>query len=493
MEIKGQNIETGLRFYLTLAFLLLAVFLFNGQKVPFSNEYLYLLRLYPGFLPHDWTFGQPANEHAVFNVIFSIPAAFLSIEAIGWVGRALVWIGCMFLLILIGRLWQIGYAWVAAAIFIWLSYGQTIANGEWIFGGFEAKTFAYIFLLFAIFEFSRRNNTVSAVLLGFAFSLHPGVGLWAVPAVMTALAAERVPGKELLRAGALIFAGALPGILFLFADQVTGESGSYDNWRFMVIERFPWHLDPFYFTKREYLVMGLMLAFNTAVLWKSENFALRFLLKFQLFLALMFTSAIALRWFELYNLLRFQPMRLFPVFVGIFFLFTVFHVISTGQSRKLMAVAVMIAIVSIVLSDPVSYTRGRVDMLTSSWSADRSDITAAFIWVSQNTPDESLILAPPNYANAWYLGRRALVASFRYPPYDRLGEWRARVADLTGTSEFTGRGDGFSRSESSFNSLSQHEIIRLRERYGADYLISTGNYDFPRVFETETYVIYKLR
>lgn len=55
--------ETTKQFWIYFVFLSAAVFAFHGKNVPYSNEFVYLLRLEPGFLPNDWTFSQTANEH----------------------------------------------------------------------------------------------------------------------------------------------------------------------------------------------------------------------------------------------------------------------------------------------------------------------------------------------------------------------------------------------------------------------------------------------
>ena len=86
-----------------LAFLFLVVLALHAKAVPFNNEFLYLLRLQPGFLPNDWTFSHAANEHWLFNTIFSLPAHLISIEAIGWLGRVACWLLCLAALLRLGR------------------------------------------------------------------------------------------------------------------------------------------------------------------------------------------------------------------------------------------------------------------------------------------------------------------------------------------------------------------------------------------------------
>lgn len=480
-------------FLISLLALLAIVALFFGQKVPHSNEFVYLLRLEPGFLPNDWTFSRPAYEHGFFNLVFSVPASVLSVEAMGWAGRVLVWVGCMIPLILLGRLWSNRYLWVTAAIAVWLAYGQTVANNVWFFGGFEAGAASASLLLFSLLAFTSKKYLCAGLLMGLAFSIHPGVGLWAIPAAMFALVVERVPPREIFVTGFAIVAAAIPGLLFIVSDQIGGGATTYDDWRYLVIHRVPWHLDPFYFSRRDFVILAAMLGFNFAIMGRSTKFALRFLFKFQLLLAAVFASAIIFRWFELYPLLRFQPMRLFPVVVGIFFLFSAFYVINASKDLWKRVSAALLAALLVALLNPVSYISSRLDTFVDSWTFQVSDVETAFRWVAENTPEDAIVIAPPNHIEVWYYTRRANIASFRYPTYDRFGEWRKRIGDLTGTTESSARDDDFSDTETRFSSLSEAQILSLKDRYSADYLISRGKYDLPKVFETGTYVIYKLR
>ncbi|MGI8882704.1 MAG: hypothetical protein ACR2IA_00475, partial [Pyrinomonadaceae bacterium] len=75
--------DAPLNFWLCFTFLFVAVLVFQGKPVPYSNEFVYLLRLTPNFLPNDWSFSQTANEHWLFNSLFSLPMRFFSLEIVG--------------------------------------------------------------------------------------------------------------------------------------------------------------------------------------------------------------------------------------------------------------------------------------------------------------------------------------------------------------------------------------------------------------------------
>ena len=479
-------------FWLTFALLFVVVLIFHGKTVPYSNEFLYLLRLEPNFLPNDWTFSQAADEHWLFNTIFSLPAYVFSLEIIGWAGRITVWILCLIPLIKIGKHWQIPYWAIGISIFLWLALGQSVVNDEWIFGGFEAKTVAYICLLFSLHQFSKKKIVVPSILLGLSFSFHPAVGLWAIPAVGLALLFEKVSVPNFVKVVIITGVFSLFGLIPLIAEQTNAAANSFENWQFLVIYRMPWHLDLFQFSRSGIILIYAMLVFNIFALWKNENFALRFLLKFQTFLGAFFFFGYVLRWFEFYPLLRLMPARLFPVFTPLFFLFTAFYFVPQIASKKNKIIALLFVILTVVLLNPFGKGYAQIRETAQTWTAAPDDLQKTSLWIAENTPKDSLIIQPPNSREFWYRSKRAAIVSFIYPTYNRLSEWRGRVADLTGNLQISNGDTANEEIETAYNRLSAAQIAALKQKYGATHLVSRAVYPYPIIFETETYKVYQL-
>ena len=479
-------------FWLCFALLFLAVVLFHGKTVPFSNEFLYLLRLKSDFLPDDWTFSQAANEHWFFNFIFSFPARVFSLEAVGWLGRIAVWILSLIALIKLGKRWAIPVWAVAVSIFVWLAFAQGIVGEEWIFGGFEAKTVSYIFLLFSLLEFSKQKIILPAVLLGLSFSFHPAIGLWAIPAIGLALLFEKIPTADFVKLVCLTGLFSLFGLIPLFAEQADVAAYSFDDWEFVVLYRVPWHLDLFQFSKSGIILIFVMLAFNCFALRKSESFALRFLLKFQIWLGLFFIFGLLFRWFELYPLLRLMPMRLFPVITPLFFIFTVFYNIPRLASKQYKIAVSLFAVLVVVALNPFGKGFYQIQETVQSWRGAPDDFQTAAGWIAGNTPPDSVVIYPPNRRDFWYFAERASVVSFAYPTYNRLSEWRKRTSDLTGNLQISKGETGNEEIEAAFNQLPIEQIQQLKNKYAATHLVSRRVYSYPIIFETETYRVYQL-
>ena len=484
--------ESPKNFWLCFAFLFLAIVLFHGKTVPFSNEFLYLLRLEPNFLSNDWTFSSPANEHWLFNFIFSFPARLFSLKAVGWLGRIAVWTLCLIAVIKLGRRWEISFWAIGVSIFLWLAFGQAVVNDEWIFGGFEAKTAAYVCLLFSLDEFSRRKIIVPSILLGLSFSFHPAVGLWAIAAIGLALLFEKIPTIDFVKVVGTTFVFSLLGLVPLLLEQSNSAAYSFDDWQYVVLYRVPWHLDLFQFSKSGMALIFVMLVFNCFALWKNESFALRFLLKFQVWLGAFFAFGLLLRWLELYPLLRFMPMRLFPVFTPLFFIFTVFYTLPRIVSRKYKIAVSLFAVLVVAALNPFGKGNNQVRETMQTWRAAPDDLQQAARWIAGNAPPDAVFIQPPQSREFWYLARRAGVGSFIYPTYDRLSEWRGRINDLTGNWRISKGEYANEEIETAYNKLSATQIERLKNKYGATHLVSRADYSYPVIYRTETYKVYQL-
>jgi hypothetical protein len=491
-NLQKKPVESAKIFWLCFAVLFLAVVLFHAKTIPYSNEFVYLLRLKSDFLPNDWTFSKAANEHWLFNFIFSFPAKIFAIEIVGWAGRIAVWSLSLIGLLKLGkRCGELSFPAIAASVFLWLSCGQSIVGEEWIFGGFEAKTVSFVCLLFALNEFSKRKIILPAILLGLTFSFHPAVGLWAIPAVGLALLLEKFAAIDFLKIVGLTFFFSLPGLLPLFSEQISAGANSFEDWRFVVLYRIAASVDMFQFDKSDMLLLFLMLAFNCLALWKSNSFALRFLLKFQICLGAIFLFGLLLRVLELYPLLRFMPMRLFPLFTPLFFFFTAFHFIPRVVAKQQKAAGLFVVLIFILLNPfGKAYNQIRETAQTRTFKPD--DFQKTSQWIAGNTLPDSVIIQPPNRRDVWYFSRRATIVSYSYPTYDRLSEWRERLSELTGNLQISKNETAGEEIENAFNQLPAEQIDKLKQKYGATHLVSRAVYSYPVIYQTETYKVYQL-
>jgi hypothetical protein len=479
-------------FLLCLAFLFLVVAAFHARPVPFGNEFIYLLRLGPYAPLNDWSFAGTANEHWLFNYIFSAPANLVSIEVMGWAGRIVVWLLCLAGLIRLGQNWKVPYWTIAASIAVWLATAQTTINAEWMIATFEAKTVAYACLLFALNDVANKSLRRGAVLLGLSFSFHPAVGLWAIPAVGLSLVIERVAVSDLLKLVGLTFVFSLPGIIPLVSDQMNAQPASYEDWQFIVTKHMPFHFDPFYFSMKGMVVLGLMLVFNIVALHRAETFALRFLRNFQIAIGAFFVLGFVLRIFEMYPLLRFMPMRLFPILTPLFFLFSAFYLIRTLAGWPGRALAAGYVLVIVGMLNPIAEGIGLLREVKASWVRQADDRELTLTWLAENTVPDAVILAAPVGKEFWYHSSRSQPVSYMYPRYDRLGEWRKRIGDLSSNVQVSIHPESIGEIEAAFDGLTYEQIDSLRREYSATHLVTRAEYSYPLLYRSGPYKVYAL-
>ncbi len=162
-------------------------FVYGAYTVPDVNEAHYLGKAAaywnPDYAPGDFFLDTP-DAHPVFYFTFGWLTLFFPMNAVAWIGRVLTWglLAVGWERLSRGLMPQWGSAVLSAAIFTCLMQYGTFA-GEWIIGGVEAKSFAYVFLFFALGELVRGHWNRTWILLGFSAMFHVLVGGWAIVAV----------------------------------------------------------------------------------------------------------------------------------------------------------------------------------------------------------------------------------------------------------------------------------------------------------------------
>ncbi|MGI8469386.1 MAG: hypothetical protein ACR2N3_13130 [Pyrinomonadaceae bacterium] len=485
-------------FYLQYALLLAAAFLFVGKPVPYSNESSYLLRLikvyHPQFLLNDLTFSAPANEHWLFDHLFGLLTFVFSIEFIGWIGRIGCWAILLFALVRLGRHWKIPLWMITVSIFLWLCGGQSIVADEWIIGVFEAKCVAYVCLLFALDGFCNEREIYPAILLGLSFSFHPAVGLWAIPAVILALAFCRRDFVRIIKITIIAGIFSLAGLVPLLSSVIADNPSSADDWKFAVLVGYPFHFDPFSWAKSSIILVFLLLAFCLVFYHRNKpERAEKFLLAFLSVLCVFFSAGIILRAFGQYELLRFMPARLFPVFAPLFFLFTLAKAYRQKVFVPPVTLLMLIGFVCLLgWESPISRGFMQIQQTANYWRSGRDGAAESFVWLKNNTPNGTIVISPPWRNDFWYLSGRAQIVSYIYAPISNLREWRERLNLLIGNAPAEKGLRDVKEMKIFYNNLPAEKIIEISAEYKARYIVTEGEYDFPLVFKSGTYKIYRL-
>jgi len=472
----------------------------EGVHVPSTNELNYLPLMFkywhPDFLRNDWTFAGDFSGHLAFNVIFGAPTLLLPMEVVGWLGRLGVWLGTFVLLLRIGERFRVPLWGVTLAILLWLLYRQSAVGGEWILGSFEAKCIAYLFLLGGLLAALNGAYARAAGLAAGALTFHPLVGGWGALCVGGAILCLRPGWRVVARAATVGAACALPGVLLLAPLLVRNAATTPNDFRLLVLLNQPLLMDPSYFMKRDVILVLALAAFNAAQFWRHrEDRASRFLFWFQLWLGAVFVAGFAMRAGDLWRGLYAMPFRLFPVFTPLFFLLNVMHALRCPRlmGRGLVALG-LLGLMS--FGNPVGVLADNVRGCYQWGGLERDDLHAAFTWISEHTPNGSIVIAPPWRAEVFYVSRRAQIASWHIPRYDEIGAWRRRIEAMVGPSLVRRSAESWRLTETlerRYEILTRRKVEAIRARYGGDYFVSRVAYDYPIVFEVGRYRVYRLR
>ena len=288
---------------------------------------------------------------------------------------------------------------------------------------------------------------------------------------------ERYNFKTILQVVVITGLFALIGAVHLFGETNANAS----DWKFFVTERAPDYLNPFVWSIKGFGVVALMFLFC----W-SANYNL-FLKKFLIALGVFFVIGFVFRFFEQWQLLCLMPMRIFPVFLPLFFFFTFAKCWKQKSFSALSAFVAILVFVNLLWwqkSELLPIVQ--VKQTYQAWTKPFDDETKAYLWLRENTPNNAVCLTPPDNRTVWFYSQRGNFVSFSYPPFEKMTEWRERLKKLVGNK---------SESEAmatAYNNLSEAEIKHIADETKIDYLVGEADYGFKKMFESGNLKVYKL-
>jgi hypothetical protein len=198
---------------------------------------------------------------------------------------------------------------------------------------------------------------------------------------------------------------------------------------------------------------------------------------------LFYLAGMLARLLHIYELLQLYPFQLANSLPALFLLVFVAAWIGVRGATRRMGWAVWSlalagtlwlmydhGVVTTLVGTPYNFV-DEVEMLSVSWRVEQPPLA----WIRENTPRNAVFITPfmPDF---WAYAERAQVASMRHPPLDRrILEWKERLEALNGFQPYTKRGIKNAAEQAVHESqLSIHDIIRIRELYGATHYLVKG-------------------
>lgn len=208
-----------------LIFILLALNLLTF--VPQTNEEQYLLYAHQFFNP-EWIPGSVmATEfpgaRLLFEYIFGPIVHFVGFEATVFFGRLVTYFLLAIPLAKIFKRLNFSNLQALLLLQIFVLTKQSFYAGEWIFGGIEAKSVAYIFLFWGVLFLLREKYFRAFACTVAATYFHVLIGGWFAVSVFLVLLFRRMPFAQIFKLGLFYGVLILPLLLYLASGIFAGE------------------------------------------------------------------------------------------------------------------------------------------------------------------------------------------------------------------------------------------------------------------------------
>lgn len=530
--VKAEEINlktTGLQILAVTAFLCLG-FLLKGNVGNVNEVYaLPLAKQFadPTWVPGDWYYNEPAGYRLLFVALFGHLAVAWGLLATSIIGRLIYYILISSGLVLLGR--KLGISLppllVGIGLFLFVNHYQGMAAQEWLVGGVESKSFAYSFLLFAIYLMLGGQYRLMALMLGLSASFHVLVGGWAFLAIVGWLLwRRRKDFVDISYVGSvfliyLVGSGfaILPVLQQLFNRTPTGTiQPSY----LYVFIRAPHHLNPLSWDS-DWWLLPLAYLLALAISWfllkrqqqseesSPEYIARKSLAEFTLITLVPFVLGLAIAPFDTQGkLLQYFFFRLGDIMLPLnscLLLVCALEQTFSGSKRQFFSLfcILLLSIAVSILSVNFYHSLLALTQFPSKEQGVEPEWQDMCTWIKTNTPHDTLIISPPvEFVNFTWLTERPTIAKFRLTPSvsASLAEWDERLRDLSGNINPWPSKDNKKdkRSEirqaltAGYYSLQTPQVESLMLKYQSNYFVTRTEYqlELPIAYQNSKFIIH---
>jgi hypothetical protein len=500
------------------AFLIFLVLVLNFLTfVPHTNEEQYLLYAQQNYNP-DWIPGSVmATEFPgtrfLFELLFGWMADWWGFEVTVFIGRFLNFLCLAFPLAAIFKLINLRNFQIFLVLQIFLVADQSLFGNEWIFEATEAKTWAYVFVFWSLFNFLRKEYFWAIGLMVVATYFHILVGGWFAISCFLTLLICQFPFKKLFQLGLLYGIPLLPFLYYLgrnmLAEEVNfGSEVNLDH--IYVYFRNKHHIGLFYtyeyFFEKHFL--GLFVAIILFIAYlksdklisffnrNSEYWTLRNLMMVMFGIGFVFVviSWVDKVFFELSGgfLLKSYPFRMqalaFLILLMLSIKFLSDHPDTSKKWNRILPVVIL-------LSGLLMLVKFGLNIKKMSLHRSNEAYNEVISFLNEKTPKPATVMVLNNNQNvtsgrqndafAIDLMRRTRhdnFVHFKYIPStpNKMYEWYQRI-------QFVQEVEGNpKRLETLSNTESQYKI---------DYVLALKDFDYEGniLFENEQYKVYEMR
>lgn len=318
------------------------------------------------WLPENTAFQDFAGTRLLVRLLAGSLLLLFDFETVGILLRVLNFALFSFALAKFFKLFEISNSKAILILVIFILTPQSIIAGEWIFGGFEAKTAAYIFVFLALHSFLKERLYLAILFCAFAAYFHLLVGVWFAFSILL-LNVLSNSFVHSIKAGVL-FSGLLAPLLVYvslgMADLNALIPSGFNLSETYVYTRVPHHSGIFQnFTFWSFTTLGVILSIGNLIvnllLKPSSNASLSILRKLNILIQSVILVFLFLGFLDVYifdkklsAILALYPYRQ----SGISLLFTLILVVSNIELKQIIHRKTVTAIALLIIFSGLIFT-----------------------------------------------------------------------------------------------------------------------------------------
>jgi hypothetical protein len=410
---------------------------------------------------------------------------------------------------------------------------QSLIAGEWIFGGAEAKSFAYGFVLLSTAAFLTQRYLLAFAFAGAAISFHVLVGVYALFSAAGAMLLNYdsywPQWRDILRRSWLLPLTGAFGIYALI-NQLSAKTGPVAAKAAEIYVRFrvPHHVLPAAWGGRMRLIELLIAAIVLFVLiyLHGRSHASRFIAAYALCSTVLFMIGLGVYFAGDIPLLKYYWFRFPDVIVPLMSwvllamiindmgdgeapfrglprlnsvlvaaaapLQPVWSKIFTAAAMAVIALSVAHLLPSRGQDQRTASAGGDAATASDDFANDRTAIQPMYAWIAQHTPRDSAFLVDPMRSDFYMWAERAMFVSFRHSPQTEadIAQWYERLTLCNGGQAPKVKGE----ITPHFYNLDQAAIRDIATRYGLDYYVGRTRQPltFERVYSVNGFTLFKI-
>jgi hypothetical protein len=470
------------------------------------------------WLPNDWYLNLYTGYRQLFGLIFGQLINGFGFVNGAYIGRLIVYLLLAIAIFFLFKSIQL-HPWYGILVLVLFLSHQSLAAGEWVVYGLDAKTIAYAMVFLSFTLFLHKRYLFGYALAGAALSFHVLIGIYALICILVASLLNkswRTDWRLYLKNSWLFFITGIFGIWSIIEQLLPVKGVDLQRaWDIYAYYRIPQHVMPFTWTtvpwEAELAIATLFFLFAFLL---SSSKTIRFIAAFALGSVSLFFIGLIIFAFRDTQLLSYYWFRFPDVmvpFMSLLLVALLFNNYAIGDhlknpiSQKLsqgfhiilkLLPPVIMGIFIVVLAQQTYRLKTSYE---DSLINNSGTILPAFDWISNNTPKSAVFLVDPTQEGFYIYAQRAMFVSWKSSPQSGAAilEWFKRILLSNGNFDLVkGNSESSIREiRINFYKLDETQIRQIADEYGINYYVGFAdqNLTFQRVYSDSVYAVYEIK